>query len=426
MNMPQEFFLETIHDLKNKNLSRELREVDGPQGTHLILNGREVLNFCSNDYLGLANDPRLKEAAIETMNKEGFGSGASRLVCGHMRAHQKLEEQLARFKRAERALVFSTGYMANVGIISSLFGRGDIIFSDRLNHASIVDGILLSQAEFKRYPHCDVEALENMLKDSGGFKKRAVITDSVFSMDGDLAPLKAIVGLARKYECLVMIDEAHALGVFGEQGQGLAHHLGLEDKIDIQMGTLSKAAGSFGAYVCGSEELISFLINKARSFIYTTAMPPSTAAASKRAIEIIETDPYRSRESPVVLRKQEGDDSRSMDEPLFSTSSNNIPSLRSQLWLNTGYLQQRLKALGFNTMDSQSPIIPILVKDSQKAVEFSKKLLEEGIFVSAIRPPTVPVNTARLRLTVTAAHTRKELDYLLRKLDRIGSDLELK
>ena len=391
MNMPQDFFLETIHGLKNKNLSRELREVDGPQGTHLILNGREVLNFCSNDYLGLANDPRLKEAAIETMNKEGFGSGASRLVCGHMRAHQKLEEKLARFKRAERALVFSTGYMANVGIISSLFGRGDIIFSDRLNHASIVDGILLSQAEFKRYPHGDVEALENMLKDSGGFKKRAIITDSVFSMDGDLAPLKAIVELARKYECLVMIDEAHALGVFGEQGQGLAHHLGLEDQIDIQMGTLSKAAGSFGAYVCGSEELISFLINKARSFIYTTAMPPSTAAASKRAVEIIQ----------------------------------NEPALRKQLWNNTDYLRERLKVLGFNTMDSQSPIIPIVVKDSQTAVEFSKKLLEEGIFVSAIRPPTVPANTARLRLTVMASHSRGDLEYLLGKIKKIREELKL-
>lgn len=383
------FLTETLEGLEDKNLLRGLRQVDGPQAARIKLNGREVLNFCSNNYLGLANDSRLKQAAIEAIEQEGFGSGASRLVCGNMRSHQRLEEKLAQFKGTESAVTFSAGYMANLGIISSLFGRGDIIFSDRLNHASIIDGILLSQAESKRYPHADMDSLEVMLKNSSGFKRKAIITDSVFSMDGDCAPLRAIVALAQKYECLVMIDEAHALGVFGPRGEGLAHHLGLQDKIDIQMGTLSKAAGSFGAYCCGSKQLISFLVNKVRSFIYTTALPPLVAAASLRAIEIIE--------------KEE--------------------NWRKTLLANADYVKKYLKDLGFDTMNSASPIIPILVKDSQTALEFSQRLLEEGIFVSAIRPPTVPVNTSRLRLTVMATHTREDLDYLLGRMKKIGKEL---
>lgn len=383
------FLTETLNDLQQRGLYRTMREMTGPQGAHITISGREVLNFCSNNYLGLASDSRLKEAAKQAIEQEGFGSGASRLVCGNMLAHQKLEEKLAQFKGMESAITFSTGYMVNIGIISSLFGRGDVIFADRLNHASLIDGILLSQVEFKRYPHCDMEGLETMLRNSSGFKKRAIITDSVFSMDGDLAPLKEIVDLAQKYDCSVMIDEAHALGVFGAKGEGLAHHLGLQDKIDIQMGTLSKAAGSFGAYCCGSKELISFLINKARSFIYTTALPPSVAAVSMRAIEIIE--------------KEE--------------------DLRKTLWGKTEYVKKHLKDLGFNTMNSASPIIPILVKDSIVALEFSQRLLEEGIFISAIRPPTVPVNTARLRLTVMATHSREDLEYLVEKIEKIGEKL---
>lgn len=387
--MSKLFLSEILQDLQDKNLLRQLRGVEGPQGAWIILNGRRVLNFCSNNYLGLAGDLRVKEAAIKAIEEEGFGSGASRLVCGNMRPHQRLEETLAQFKKTEAALVFSTGYMANVGIISSLFGRGDIIFADRLDHASLIDGIILSQAEFKRYPHGDTRALEKMLKSFSSFKKRVIITDSVFSMDGDLAPLEEIVHLAQKFDCMVMIDEAHALGVFGPEGQGLARHLGLQDKIDIQMGTLSKAAGSFGAYCCGSKELISFLINKARSFIYTTAMPPSAASASCKALEIIQAD----------------------------------SQLRERLWDNTHYVKTNLSKMGFDTLRSESPIIPILVKDSQLAVKFSQRLLEEGIFISAIRPPTVPVNTARLRLTLMATHERKDLDYLLEKLGKIGREL---
>ncbi len=375
--------------LEQKGLKRSLRVVDGSQGSRIIVDGHKVLNFCSNNYLGLADDPRLKQAAIKAIEEEGVGSGASRLVCGNMTAHQQLEKRLAEFKQTENCLVFSTGYMANVGIISSLFDRGDIIFSDRLNHASIIDGIRLSQAECKRYPHCDMQVLEKMIKANAGFKRRCIITDSVFSMDGDIAPLDRIVELAKKYNCLVMIDEAHGFGVLGKSGKGAAEHFGVNADIDIQMGTLSKAAGSFGAYCCGSNELISFLINKARSFIYTTALPPSVAAASLQAVEIIASD----------------------------------QDLRQRLWNNTNYLREELNKLGFNTFNSQTPIIPILTKDAALAVEFSKRLFENSIFISAIRPPTVPINTARLRLTVMVSHTKEDLDFVLKAFAEIGKDL---
>lgn len=387
--MNETFLQDTLTELEGKNLKRQLRLVEGSQGRKITIDGRAVLNFCSNNYLGLADDARLKKVAVESIERDGFGSGASQLVCGHMSAHRKLEEQLARFKGTEAALTFSSGYMANVGTLSALFDRDDIIFSDRLNHASIVDGILLSRAEFKRYPHNDMAAIEEMLKGAAGFKKRCIVTDSVFSMDGDLAPLPEICALAKKYQAFVMIDEAHGFGVLGENGKGAAEYFGVSEAIDIQMGTLSKAAGSFGAYVAGSAELISFLVNRARSFIYTTALPPAVAASSVRAIEIIEGE----------------------------------PQLRRQLWDNTMYLLAQLKQMGFDTMTSQTPIIPILIKDSATAVEFSKRLFEVGIFVSAIRPPTVPVNTARLRLTIMATHTREDLDQLISQLKRIGQDL---
>lgn len=385
----ENFFQESLGTLENEGLRRHLRPQGGPQSKELTVEGRKVLNFCSNNYLGLAGDPRLKEAAIENIKEEGFGSGASRLVCGNMPAHERLEQAIARFEGTQDCLLFSSGYMANVGIISSVFGRDDIIFSDRLNHASILDGIFLSQARFKRYPHKDTAALEKMLKSAAGFKKRGIITDSVFSMDGDVAPLEEIVRLAQAYGCILMIDEAHALGVMGKGGRGLAEHFAVEDQVDIRMGTLSKAAGSFGAYCCGSKALISFLVNKARSFIYTTGMPPSVAAASMRAIEIIGQD--------------------------FS--------LRERLWQNTRYLREEIVRLGFNTMDSQTPIIPIFLGRSELAVEFSRRLFEQNVWVSAIRPPTVPPQTARLRLTVMATHTREDLDFLIKGLQSAGKEL---
>ncbi len=389
MKTQPSFLAEELAALEAKGLKRSLREVAGPQSREIVMNGKRVLNFCSNNYLGLADDPRLVQAAVDALKEEGFGSGASRLVCGHMASHRKLEDALAKFKGTERCLFFTSGYMANAGIIPALFGREDVIFSDKLNHASIIDGILLSRAECQRYPHNDMTALEEMLKGSAKFRRRLIVTDSVFSMDGDVAPLKAIVELSQKYEAMVMVDEAHAFGVLGPTGRGLVEHLGLEGHIDIQMGTLSKAAGAFGAYVCGSNDLIELILNRARSFVYTTGLPPMVAAAGSKAVELIANEPER----------------------------------RRQLLKNADHLRTALKALGFDTLHSQTPIIPILIKDSALAVAFSKKLLERGIFVQAIRPPTVPADTARLRVTVMATHTAQDIAQLIDAVKTAGQEL---
>ena len=387
--MTHTFLETTLQDLETKGLRRRMRAVAGPQGREIIVDGKKVLNFCSNNYLGLADDPRLKAAAVDCILKEGLGSGASRLVCGNMSMHEKLEKRLAEFKGTESCLLFSTGYMANVGTIAGLCERGDVIFSDKLNHASIVDGIRLSQAEFKRYPHNDAETLAAWLKDSAQYRRRLIVTDTVFSMDGDLAPLERIVELAQRYDAMVMVDEAHGFGVLGQNGKGAIEHFGLEGKIDVQMGTLSKAAGAFGAYVCGSRALIDFLMNRARSFIYTTALPPAIAAAALAGVEIIENEPQR----------------------------------RKMVSENGELLRRELRAMGFDTLRSQTPIIPIVIKEASLALAFSQKLLESGIFVQAIRPPTVPANTARLRVTVMTTHTRNDLEYFLETIRKAGKEL---
>ncbi len=390
--MNNQEIISELDKIGSLGLRRSLKNVSSSQGTKIVIDGKEVLNFCSNNYLGLADDFRLREAAVKSIEQEGWGSGASRLVCGNMNAHTQLEQRIARFKGKEACLLFSCGYMANVGIISSLFSREDIIFSDKLNHASIIDGILLSGAQYKRYTHCDMVHLEELLKKyKHEGKKCLIVTDSVFSMDGDLAPLKEIVNLANEYDCMVMIDEAHALGVLGKTGRGLSEQLGVEEEIDITMGTLSKAVGSYGAYCCGAQALVDLLINKARSFIYTTGIPPSVSAASLVGINIIEED----------------------------------SSLRERLWDNVHYVKKALDQMGWDTLHSQTPIIPLLIKNSQKAVELSQQLLAKGVLISAIRPPTVPQNTARLRLTVMATHQKKELDYLLGELNILGKELNL-
>ncbi|MFC1510138.1 8-amino-7-oxononanoate synthase [Candidatus Omnitrophota bacterium] len=387
--MLKKYINKSLKELEEKGLKRELRCVEGAQSRQIFLDGKTVLNFCSNNYLGLADDKRLTAAAIDSLERDGVGSGASRLVCGNMASHNVLEEKLAAFKRKQRCLVFSTGYMANIGIISSLFDRHDCIFEDKLNHASLIDGARLSQAKIKRYAHNDMDMLRRLLSGSRGAKKKVIITDSVFSMDGDLAPLDKIVALAKEFDCMVMIDEAHAFGVLGKSGRGAAEHFGVEDDIDIVMGTLSKAAGCFGAYCCGTSALISFLQNKARSFIYTTGMPASVAAAATQAVELIEASHDR----------------------------------RERLWENTRYMLSQLKLQGFNVGESQTPIIPLILGDAALTLEFSRRLLREGIFISAIRPPTVPEHTARLRLSLMATHTKEDCDFVLDKLSKIGEEL---
>ena len=380
--MKTDYLQKELQDLESLGLYRSLKTVESAQGREIVLDGHRVLNFCSNDYLGLANDARIKAAGIEGIEKYGFGSGASRLICGNMSPHEGLEVDLALLKKTERSLIFSSGYMANTGIISALMDRDSVILSDRLNHASIVDGIVLSRAKLMRYPHVDMQALEEILKDLPARQRKLIVTDSVFSMDGDRAPLSEIVDLAKRYEAMVMVDEAHAFGLFGRHGGGLVEELGLSAQVDIQMGTLSKAAGCFGAYVCGTKILCDYLINKSRSFIYTTAMPPALAYAAQRALQIIHQE----------------------------------DQLRCNVRKNADYLRAQLKEMGLDTMNSTTPIVPILIKDSVKAKRMSQQLLERGIFVQAIRHPTVPKDTARLRLTVMATHTQDDLDQLLNAL----------
>jgi len=379
------YLQEELQKIESLGVYRKLKTVDSPQGREIILSGRRVLNFCSNDYLGLANDERVKQAAVEAIEKFGFGSGASRLICGNMAPHERLEEDLAQLKKTSCALLFSSGYMANTGIISALMDREGVVISDRLNHASIVDGIVLSRAKLERYHHADMQDLRRVLERLPASKHKLIVTDSVFSMDGDKAPLEEIVRMAGRYEAMVMVDEAHAFGVLGKHGGGLVEELGLGEKVDIQMGTLSKAAGCFGAYACGNEILREFLINKSRSFIYTTAMPPALAQAARAALQII--------------RQEE--------------------KLRRHLQECADYLRGHLQTMGFDTMNSTTPIIPVLVKDSNQAKMMSENLLEQGIFAQAIRPPTVPVGMARLRLTVTAVHTQADIDQLLNAVRKL-------
>lgn len=370
-----------------------MRVVENAQGPRITIDGRAVLNLCSNNYLGLANDQRLKDAAIGAIWKYGVGAGASRLISGTMTLHHELEEKLAAFKNAESCLVYNSGYQANLGIISSLVGRGDTVFSDRLNHASIIDGIILSRAELVRYPHRDVHYLADVLKKHSSSGKKLIVTDSVFSMDGDIAPLKELIELVEHYDCMLMIDEAHATGVLGENGRGALEHLGLEHKKEniIQMGTLSKALGGFGAYVCASTSLIDYLINTSRAFIYTTALPPSLCAAGIKALEIIQHEPR------LRLRLQD-----------------NIQSFR-----------QCLRTIGFEVSDDPTPIIPLMTKEPDVTMEFSRKLFDKGIFVQGIRPPTVPNGACRLRLTLMATHRIEELHPALEVIQNIAKALHV-
>ncbi|MFC1855122.1 8-amino-7-oxononanoate synthase [Thermodesulfobacteriota bacterium] len=316
------------------------------------------------------------KAAKLALEEYGFGAGASRLISGTMSPHTRLEEDIASFKGCEAAILFNSGYCANIGLISTITKKGDIIFSDKLNHASILDAALLSRAKVKRYAHKDTTALESYLKDAGDFDKRVIVTDGVFSMDGDIAPLKELLRLAEKYDAMLIVDDAHATGVLGEGGSGTISHLGIKSDRIIQMGTLSKALGCFGAFVAGNRDVIEYLINKARSFIYTTALPPSSAAAAIEAVKIA----------------KRGD------------------KLREKLFNNVEYIRTKLISAGFEVQNSESHIIPLMIGDVDRAVALSRHLFENGIFIQAIRPPTVPQNTCRLRITPTALHTKAELD----------------
>ncbi|HZD42236.1 MAG TPA: 8-amino-7-oxononanoate synthase [Terriglobales bacterium] len=378
-----------LADLDRRGLYRTLRRVDGEQDATLFLNGQEVINFSSNNYLGLANHPALREAAKAAIDRYGCGSGASRLICGNMALHEELENRIAKLKGTEAALVFNSGFQANSGVIATLVGQGDMVFSDELNHASLIDGCRLSRAKIAVYAHGDLDHLERLLKDAPRSGRKLIVTESLFSMDGDEAPLDGSVLLAEKYGAMTMVDEAHATGVFGPRGAGLVAQGGLGDRVTVQMGTLGKALGGFGAYIAGSRSLRELLINRCRSFIYTTSLPPAVMAMGIAAIDIVEKDMEK----------------------------------RRQLRANCATLRAGLQEAGYFLAKSRSQIMPLIVGDEARCMTLSRQLLEQGVFVQGIRPPTVPPGTSRLRLTVMATHTQRQLDEALRVFKEVRSGL---
>lgn len=382
-----------LEELKSQGLYRRMSRIEGSQSARVMMDGKEVLLLCSNNYLGLADHPALNEAAIKAVERYGSGTGASRLVSGTMALHEQLEEQIAAFKGTERALLFNSGYAANTGVIPALAQKGDIIFSDKLNHASIVDGCLLSRARMVRYPHNDMAFLRRRLDESRGEGRRIIIADGVFSMDGDLAKLSELVALKKEFGALLMVDDAHGTGVLGLTGRGTAEYFGLSAEIDIAMGTLGKALGGFGAFIASTNEIIDYLVNRARSFIFSTSLPPAVLAAASAAIEIV-----NSREGA---------------------------ELRLRLAENAVYLRTALSAAGFDTLGSETQIVPIFVGEAHKTMEFSRALLDEGIFVQGIRPPTVPAGSSRLRCTLMATHSSADLQQVVTAICRARDQLEI-
>jgi len=387
-----DFITQRLNELKEQGVYRKLPVLESPSGPRCIVNGKNVINLSSNNYLGLANHPRLREAGKKAIDKWGMGAGAVRTIIGTMSIHEELEEKLAQFKHVEAVLVFQSGFTANAGAIPGIVDKGDVIISDELNHASIIDGCRLSKADVVRYKHSDMEDLERVIKEvKDNYNIKLIITDGVFSMDGDIAKISEIVELAEKYGCLTYVDDAHSSGVLGKSGQGSAHHFGLSDRVDVQIGTLSKAIGVVGGYVAGRRNLIDWLNHRGRPFLFSTAAPPAVAAACIEAINIL------------------------------SEST----ELTDRMWDNANHFKKKLNELGFNTGKSETPITPVITGDDRKAVELSKRLFEEGVFAQAIVFPTVPRGGARVRTIVTAAHTKADLDEAAAAFEKVGRELEL-
>lgn len=367
--------------IRERGLHRRLRQIDGPEDPEVTVDGRRAILLCSNNYLGLANDPEVVAAAQEATQRYGAGCGSSRLISGTLAPHSALEERIAEWKGTERALVFSSGYHANLGVIQALVGRGDLVISDELNHASLIDGCRLSRADVRVYPHGNLAALAHELRVSRA-RRVLVVTDSIFSMDGDRAPLAAICELAERRGAAVMVDEAHATGIVGRRGSGLVEEAGVRGRVLVQMGTLSKALGSFGAYVAGDAALIELLINRARTFIFTTALPPAAVGAAHAAIDIVDRDPAR----------------------------------RDKLWQNARRLRESIVAAGVAMPPLESPILPVLLGEADRTMKVCERLLDRGVFAQGIRPPTVPQGTSRLRVTLMATHSEEQIERAGRAL----------
>jgi glycine C-acetyltransferase len=381
---------DALRELREKNLYTTIRTVASPQGPWLEVEGHRVLNFCSNNYLGLANDERLIQAAKEACERLGVGPAAVRTIAGTLALHTELETSLARFKEAEAALLFQSGFCANLGTIPALVGAGDVIFSDELNHASIIDGCRLSRAEIIRYPHNDPSELRTLLQQQRARYRRALlITDGVFSMDGDIAPLPELVTLADEFDCMIMVDDAHGEGVLGHGGRGIVHHFGLQGRVDVEVGTMSKAFGVVGGYVAGRALIIEWLRQRARPFLFSSAMTPADTAACLAAVSILEQS----------------------------------TELVNKLWKNTHYFKDQMQLLGFDISRSVTPITPLMLKDEMLTQRFSRRLFEEGVFATAIAYPTVPLGKARIRFMLSATHEREHMDEALTIIARVGREL---
>jgi glycine C-acetyltransferase len=387
-----QYMTDELNKLREQKLYQKLRVLETEQLPVSRFDGREVINLSSNNYLGLTTHPKLRARALEAIQEWGVGSGAVRTIAGTMAIHLELEEKIAKFKHVEASVVFQSGFTANAGTVQAILSREDIIVSDQLNHASLIDGCRLSRAEIKIFPHKDIEACENILKEIEARKcRKLLITDGVFSMDGDIAPLPQLVELAEKYGCIMMIDDAHASGVLGRNGRGTVDHYNLHGRVDIQVGTLSKAIGALGGYVCSTRDTIEFLYHRARPFLFSTSHPPSVAATCLAAFEVLEEE----------------------------------PQLIDRLWANTRFFKEELKKLGFNTGMSETPITPVIVGDAALAHQFSRELFAAGVFAQGIGFPTVPEGKARIRTIVTATHTREELTRALDILERVGKKLKI-
>ncbi|MGE3176010.1 MAG: glycine C-acetyltransferase [Vicinamibacterales bacterium] len=386
---PLAYLATELEGLVRDGLYRHLRVLGSAQEPESVVDGRRVINLSSNNYLGLTTHPKLRARALEAIERYGVGSGSVRTIAGTMDLHMELERRLAAFKHTEAAVVFQSGFTANAGTVSSILTKDDVVISDALNHASIIDGCRLSRAAIKVFPHKDVDAARQIVRELPAGQRKLLITDGVFSMDGDLGPLPALCDLAEEYGCIMMVDDAHASGVFGRNGRGTVDHFGMHGRVDVQVGTLSKAIGVLGGYVAGSRSLIEFLHHRARPFLFSTSHPPAVAAACLAAIDVL------------------------LEEP----------GLVDRLWENTRFFKSGLQALGFDTGASESPITPVIVGDGARAMALSDRLFERGVFAQGIAFPTVPRDRARVRTIVTATHTREQLQVALDTFAAVGREL---
>lgn len=388
---PLAYLTTELDTLREQGLYRKLRILEGRQEATTTFDGRSVVNLSSNNYLGLTTHPKLIDAALQAIRDYGVGSGSVRTIAGTMSLHMELERRLAAFKKTEAVVVFQSGFTANAGTVSSVLTKDDVVISDALNHASIIDGCRLSRAAIKVFPHKDIDAARAILRDLPASQRKLLITDGVFSMDGDLGPLPALCDLAEEFGCIMMVDDAHASGVFGRNGRGTVDHFEVHGRVDIQVGTLSKAIGSLGGYVAGSKNLIEFLYHRGRPFLFSTSHPPSVAATCLAALDVLEQE----------------------------------PEIIDRLWDNTRFFKAGLESMGFDTGLSESPITPVIAGEGSRAMRLSDRLFEEGVFAQGIAFPTVARDKARVRTIVTATHTKDELQFALDAFRKVGSELGL-